>query len=728
MNISIGRGSILAIQIHSFECYRAINSTGRRLTYLHLADTITTMVHYNIQTNGQLRPHLEQEWLLTNGTGSFASGTLVGCNTRRYHGLLVAAIHPPVGRIMTVNRIGEVLSYQDRPDRPLAFSINQFDQQFHPRGEQYLQRCTIGDIAEFHYDVEGTRILKQVLLVWKRNITLVRYQVTPAQGRAVELRLSPFVSLRDFHAMRHVQGTAFRVASQRDGVDVSLDKLHVALQSTDAFVAKPDWWYSHTYAIETERGLDDHEDLFTPGHFVLRCNRSAEITVQISTEDESALLDFDEERALIPSETDSLQQAHRSIAQVSVSKELNASKQQGAASAAVCLAEEEPSETIRRLLHAARDFVVARQAPDGSAGSTILAGYPWFADWGRDTMIALPGILLCSGRFDEAKQVLSLFAQYVSQGMIPNRFDDYTNEPSYNTVDASLWFIHAVHAYLHTTGDRETYEAVLRPACSAIIEGYRQGTRYKIQMDPADGLIRQGDGDTQLTWMDAKNGGIAFTPRQGKPVEINALWYNALRYMGLDELAERVAQSFRKAFWISPFRGLADVVNEGHRDTSIRPNQIFAVGLPYSPLTPEQQSAVVEVVQRELLTPMGLRTLAQDDPKFHSTYRGTQMLRDEAYHNGTIWAWPMGGFIDAYLRVNHQSAEAIEQAQRWLTPLIQTMSDRTIGQIAEIFEAQPPHRPVGCPAQAWSVAEILRASTCSACGEQTCGRQLRNRH
>jgi predicted glycogen debranching enzyme len=323
-------------------------------------------------------------------------------------------------------------------------------------------------------------------------------------------------------------------------------------------------------------------------------------------------------------------------------------------------------------------------------------------------MISFPGLFLTTGRFHQARQVLSVFAQHVSEGMIPNRFDDYTNEPHYNTVDASLWFIHACFEYLEASKDQTTFDAVLRPACRAILDGYRKGTRYHIRMDEADGLISQGDPNTQLTWMDAKTGDRAFTPRQGKPVEINALWYHALVLMGETELAAKVADSFRKTFWISPFRGLYDVVDGPRRDGAIRPNQIFAVSLPNSPLTEDQQKAVVEVVRRELLTPVGLRTLARGDPNYHARYYGPQVDRDAAYHNGMVWPWLIGPFLDAYLRINLHTEFAREQARQWLAPLVRQMDEFCIGSIHEICEAEEPYRPVGCFAQAWSVAEVLR--------------------
>ena len=339
----------------------------------------------------------------------------------------------------------------------------------------------------------------------------------------------------------------------------------------------------------------------------------------------------------------------------------------------------------------------------------MIAGYPWFADWGRDTMISLPGLLLSTRRFAEAGQVLSVFAGYVSDGMVPNLFDDYSNEPRYNTVDASLWFIHAAHEFLRCSKDQEFYDSHLRTACEAIIDGYCRGTRFNIKMDPADGLITQGDATTQLTWMDAKTGDVVHTPRYGKVVEINALWYHVLCLMGRTDLAKLVEANYAKTFWNDAEHGLFDVFNECGRDPSIRPNQIFAVSLPNSPLSDQEKYAVVDVVQRKLLTPKGLRSLDENDHKFQPLYTGDQFHRDAAYHNGTIWPWLMGAFLDAYLKVHGRTSEARAQARTWMQPLMESMLHETaIGQISEIYEAKPPHRAVGCYAQAWSIAELLR--------------------
>jgi len=648
------------------------------------------MALFSIETNGQLEPHVGQEWLLTNGLGSFASSTVVGCNTRRYHGVLCAATLPPVGRIMAVNRIGEILCLDGDTDRLLELSINQFRERIHPRGDRFLRRFELNDVARWEFDVEGVRVVKELQMPWMRNVVMVRYTIDPGRRRKIQFSLLPFISLRDFHTERHAAGTDFQVWS--DGRQVTVTEgQHAVHVSADAGDFRPasDWWYGHVYPIEAERGLDDIEDLFNPGRFVLEAEGATGITLWASME------------PTVKPDWDTELKGRRETVVAACSDPENLA----AGASAVCKSE---SIAIQKLARAANDFVVYRKAPDGSDGTSIIAGYPWFADWGRDTMISLPGLLLTTGRFRQARQVLSVFANYVSEGMIPNRFDDYTNEPHYNTVDASLWFIHAAFEYRRLSADERTFTSVLLPACRAILDGYCKGTRFHIKMDESDGLIAQGDATTQLTWMDAKYDNTVFTPRQGKAVEINALWYHALVLMEQRELAEKTAASFRRTFWISPFRGLCDVMDGPRRDKSIRPNQILAVSLPNSPLDDDQQRAVVEVVRRELLTPMGLRTLSPSDPNYHGRYGGPQKQRDEAYHNGTVWPWLIGPFLEAYLRVNRHSPESQAQARRWLRPLIEQMNEYCIGQIHEICEGDPPHRPVGCFAQAWSVAEVLR--------------------
>jgi glycogen debranching enzyme len=671
---------------------------------------------YSIPTGGQLHPGLDQEFLLTNGIGAYSFSTVVGCNTRRYHGLLCAATHPPLGRMIALSRVGEILHLDNRADRPHELSVNLFHGgNVHPRGDRYLRRFDLAQAAKWTFDVDGVEITKELQIVWGQNVVGLRYTLRPGGPRVMRFEILPFVAMRDFHSLRRGTGFPFRTVSS--GAHAKIEDGHHALHlraSWGEFRDAPDWWRDHHYPVETERGQDDAEDLFNPGRFVLDSTGETSVTIWAGLSDPGQR-DWDVERLRHPA-------AHEPANRLVPPRGPRGQRLRDEKGAQPDLAKatdagvptRELSPTLRRLFRAAADFVVLRNRPDGKAGTTILAGYPWFADWGRDSMISLPGLLLTTGRFTEACQVLTVFAQYVSEGMIPNKFDDYTNEPSYNTVDASLWFVHACFEYLAATGDEKTFEQQLRPACREILRGYQGGTRYHIKMDEADGLIAQGDPTTQLTWMDAKMGDTVFTPRQGKPVEINALWYNALRLMGEDALADRVQRSFQKAFYLSPFRGLADVVtgspDGGYaRDTAIRPNQAFAVSLPHSPLTREQQSAVVEVVRRELLTPYGMRTLAKADPRYKGRYTGNQWFRDGAYHNGTVWPWLIGSFLEAYLKVNDHAPAAQQQAREWLVPLLEHMTDRgCVGQIPELFDADDPQRPLGAAAQAWSVAEVLR--------------------
>lgn len=647
------------------------------------------MPAYRFETYGELQPWLGREWLLTNGTGTFASSTLVGCNTRRYHGLLVAATEPPVGRVLALSRVAESVALDDHVS-PIELSINHFNQFLIPRGDRYLRQFELEHTAKFTFDADGATVTKEVLLVWGKPIVGVRYRIDPGPHKRAELRLMPFVALRDFHGTLKKGDVQFDLRAGDRSVAVGRQALRLNLVAdVGTFAQRPDWWYDHTFPIETERGLDDREDLFSPGVFsVVADGGPASITLWAGVCHASSVpgegaacenlsaLDFDAELARI---------------------------------AAQDWANGAPTHNQQRLFRAAGQFVAKRNRPDGSQGATILAGYPWFADWGRDSMISLPGLLLATHRFKEAGQVLGVFAAHVSEGMIPNYFHDYSNEPTYNTVDASLWFIHSAFAYLKATKDQDLFQSLLMPACEEIIEGYQRGTRFNIKMDPADGLIGAGDPSSQLTWMDAKMGDEVFTPRHGKAVEINALWYNALCLVGDGALAARVKESFERTFWISPFRGLADVVNERGRDEAVRPNQIFAVSLPHSPLNADQQRSVVEVVRRELLTPLGLRTLETGHAKYAGKLSGGPYQRDRAYHNGTIWPWLIGPFLDAYLRVNGRSQASKDQARDWLKPLIGHLKgDACIGSISECADADPPHRPAGACAQAWSVAEVLR--------------------
>ncbi|HEX8323936.1 MAG TPA: amylo-alpha-1,6-glucosidase [Tepidisphaeraceae bacterium] len=628
------------------------------------------MPGYSFETYGELQPWLGREWLQTNGTGAFAASTVLGANARRYHGLLVGATLPPLGRVVALNRVSESIQRDGRTTAEL--SVNHFHGGIAPHGEGHLRRFEHYATTRWVYDADGVSVTKDVLLCWGRNIVGIKYEIYPGVSGPILFRAQPFVTLRDFHGLQRADHH-LDVCPAKNGCDVRRWGHTLRLRCDGPrFVEYKDWWYNFNYPFETDRGQDDTEDLFTPGHFAIDIEGPTTFVIWAGLDAVDGLDWAAEEKKRLDNTADGVA----------------------------------PTRVQKRLFHAAADFLAMRH-DEGRQGATVIAGFPWFADWGRDTMVGLPGLLLCTGQFDKAGQVLSTFAGYVSEGMIPNNFDDYSNQPTYNAADASLWFIHAAFEYLKKSHDQDTFDSILRPACQQIIDGYKHGTRFGIKMD-GDGLIKQGDPTTQLTWMDAKTNGVVFTPRHGKAVEINALWYHALKLMGDESLAATVAENFRRTFWINTARGLADVSNETGRDDSCRPNQIFAVSLPHSPLTDEQQRTVVDVVRRELLTPFGLRTLSAGDPKYQPRYSGSQFERDRSYHNGAIWPWLIGAFLDAHLKVNGRQGYSRDQARRWLSPLIDSLEDGCVGSISEIYEAQPPHRAVGCFAQAWSVAEVLR--------------------
>jgi predicted glycogen debranching enzyme len=448
-----------------------------------------------------------------------------------------------------------------------------------------------------------------------------------------------------------------------------------------------DWYRNFEYDVERERGLDFTEDLFN--HFILRfdllSNPQASIIASIE---------------------------HRDVARASRYRQAEIKRREIAA-----LASPLKDEFAQALTAASDQYIVAR-----GNQKTIIAGYHWFSDWGRDTMISLPGLTLPTGKHDVARSILSTFARHVDQGMLPNRFPDAGETPEYNTVDATLWFFEAARAYFVYTGDKAFVRNELYPVFTDIISWHARGTRYGIKVDPS-GLLTSGEPGVQLTWMDAKVGDWVVTPRRGKPVEIQALWYNALcimeelaRRFGDDAAQERYRNmaamanwAFNRLFWNEKGSCLYDVVNDGSSDASIRPNQIFAVSLPYTMLSPDRSRCVVEKVREHLLTPYGLRTLAPSDPQYRGRYQGGPVERDGAYHQGTVWPWLIGPFITAYVKVNGSSDAARNQASEWLRPLQEHLCDAALGHISEIFDGDAPQRPVGCAAQAWSAGEVLRA-------------------
>jgi predicted glycogen debranching enzyme len=628
----------------------------------------------------ELAACVQREWLETNGLGGFASATVSGIHTRRYHGLLTAATKPPVGRVLLLSKFEETLIVGGQR---FELSANRYpDGVIHPQGYVLLADFRLDPFPVFVYRTpDGIEVEKRVFMVHGQNTTVVEYEVRGV-GADVSIELRPLIAFRDYHSTTHendaLNPTVYLssdMATVRPYAD--LPALHIAY-SCGIVEATGHWYRNFEYMIERERGLDFREDLFQP--FVLKCS-ATKVSVIASTTPRDA--------------TDAPIYREQEI------------RRRGDLRANAPLRD----PMVEDLTVAADQFIVQR-----GGMKTVIAGYHWFSDWGRDTMIALPGLAITTGRPEIAKSILLAFANVVDQGMLPNRFPDAGEAPEYNTVDATLWFFEAVRAFLAYTGDIAFVRENLYSKLKDIVDWHIRGTRYGIRMDPNDGLLRCGEPGVQLTWMDAKVGDWVVTPRYGKPVEIQALWFNALRILQqltpefddyapyLAELAALVSVSFNQQFWNPASGCLFDVVDGHHKDGSIRPNQIFAVSLEHSMLSRERARSVVAVVQRDLLTPVGLRSLAPTDPKYRGRYEGGVLERDSAYHQGTVWPWLIGGFISAYLKVHGESAAARQQAGEWLR------SFEGMSQIPEIADGDPPHTPRGCIAQAWSVSVVLRGA------------------
>jgi predicted glycogen debranching enzyme len=657
---------------------------------------------------------IEREWLLTNGLGGFAMGTPSAINTRRYHSLLVASPNPPLNRISTLGAVNTIL---ETGGARYEIDAHEFASPqgsvFHPQGWRHLREFsrTAAACTWTYHRCGPIRVTRELRLVWKRQLAVMTWRIESAlpAGRRKEpvgpvtIQLQPLVALRDFHHHRradsdggfHVEASGGRLVIATPG----LPPLHVQIDAGQ-FIPGRDWWRNFKHRCESARWQDDIEDLFVPGVFTHtfqdpgRSGGVLRMAFGIEPIDWK-ILHGDDGRS--EHWADLVRHVRRQVPRKAA------------------------SESLHALTLASDDFVTPRIVK-GQPAATILAGYPWFSDWGRDTMISLPGLLLATGRFEEARHTLFTFAQHLRRGLVPNRFDDYGGDPHYNTVDAPLWFVHAALEYLRLSGDEQAWGDLLSGACAAILDAFADGTDYDIRMD-ADGLISAGSPDTQLTWMDAKNSGVAFTPRFGKAVEINALWHRALA--GCAEAMKRTdrkaaarfrqraataKKSFAACFWNPAGQCLFDHVTPAGPDPALRPNQVLAVSLPLTPLTAAQRKKVMLAVRQSLLTPMGLRTLPPGDPNYHARYTGSMFDRDRAYHQGTVWPWLIGPYVEGWLRANDFTDDARAHARAALAPLLEHLMNTGLGQLPEIAEADAPHRPDGCAAQAWSVAETLRAA------------------
>ncbi len=645
-----------------------------------------------------------REWLVTNGIGGSASSTVVGCNTRRYHALLCAATRPPLGRMVLVNKADETLTIGEQ-----AFELgcNQYPGAIYPNGFQYLTEFSASPFPTWTYKVSGAVLSKTLWMPHGQNATIVRYKLL--SGDSAKLSVVPFVTGRDYHGTHRFNADFNTNCAQ----SATGETRHVTLQpyencppivwsSDGEFAQNGVWNFNIEYSIERERGLDFQEDAWCPGAWNWNLTRENPTALWVTSLEP---FDLSQVKTSYPNEI-ARRKALLETAQLS---DIDSDTRSGAM-----------GYFAQKLALAADQFIVQRE--DGL--HTILAGYPWFSDWGRDTMIALPGLCLSTKRFDLARSILLAFARSASEGMIPNRFPDEGETPDYNTVDATLWFFHAVAQYVERSGDmaflRDDLYDVLRDSIAWHIEG----TRYGIKADERDGMLAAGDSSTQLTWMDAKVGDTVFTPRDGKAVEIQALWFNALRTMSsfaselgdaptkklCDSWSRKIKANFAPLFWNEEGKYLYDFVSRDgtYRNADLRPNQIFVVSLPHRLLPLEQEKCVVDAVRRELWTPVGLRSLSPNDPKYRGVYIGDQWQRDSSYHQGTVWTWPIGAFFSAYLRVNKSSVAAKTQVRKWMQPLNKQLDESCLGQINEIFDGDAPHAPRGCFAQAWSVAEVLR--------------------
>ena len=650
------------------------------------------MISFDQETCRNLNEASQKEWLETNGLGGFASSTITGMNTRRYHALLTAATRPPVGRIVMLSKLEETLVVDGER---YELSVNQYPGAVHPQGQQFLKGFRLDPFPVFTYEVAGVEIEKSVWMIQGENSAVVQYELRSAVPADCTLELRPLIAFRDYHGTTHENDAInANVETEPNLATVQpydgLPALYLAHTADE--IDHAGWWYRNfEYSVERERGLEFREDLFSPCAFRFDFSRRTQAAVIASTEHRAGL-------------------AVRRVAEYRQA-EIQRRKE-------VADVFPDAGELVRTLAAAADQYIVAR-----GAQKTVIAGYHWFSDWGRDTMIALPGLALATGRFDVARSILLAFAQFVDRGMLPNRFPDAGEEPEYNTVDATLWYFEAVRALVAATGDEDFVRENLYSVLIDIIDWHERGTRYGIRVEE-DGLLRSGEPGVQLTWMDAKVGDWVVTPRTGKAVEIQALWHNALRVMEelagkfndhaneqrFSEMAARAKRSFNQAFWNEAAGCLFDVVDGEMRDSAIRPNQILAASLPHTMLSRERARQVVAVVERELLTPYGLRSLSPNDPQYRGRYEGDMLGRDGAYHQGTVWAWLMGPFITAYLNANGRTRKHRARAAEWLQDFEAHLRDAGLGQVSEIFDGDAPHTPRGCVAQAWSVAELLRAA------------------
>lgn len=631
---------------------------------------------------------LSLEWLEANGRGGFSSGTVAGANTRRYHALLLTARKPPSERFVLVNQLEEWLNL-DGHSFPL--STNCYLDVYHPSGYQLCIGFSSDPWPTWTYNCDGTTVQREICTIHGRDLVIVRWTLLGKQTPRAALRVRPKLTGRDYHATHHENGSLSTEASIGTGTvawQLYSDLPPVRAFHAGAYRHDPAWYRQVQFPVEQQRGLDHAEDWWSPGEFTFSLTSGSAETLAFTSEHLDAL----DVPGLIKQERARRLQRDKTA----------------------------PTEdALGSQLWRATDSYLSERGDQ----QTVIAGYPWFTDWGRDTFISLPGLCLVTGRWEAAWQIIAAFAAHISDGMVPNRFPDAGEKPEYNTLDASLWFVHAIDRYLASSQDGSRVRATGWPAVRQILDGYRQGTRYGIRMDQ-DGLITGGVPGIQLTWMDAKVGDWVVTPRHGKPVEIQALWIRALEIgASLAQMFDdapyadqcradrnRAIASFQNRFWFADGGYLYDVIDgPAGGDASLRPNQLYAISLVDGLVPRDRAQQILRVIKRELLTPVGLRTLAASDTRYRSRYEGGVWERDSAYHQGTVWPFLLGPFVTAWIKSFGRNTSSRREAREFLNGLEPHLAEACLGQVSEVFDANAPHHPRGCFAQAWSVAEPLRA-------------------
>jgi predicted glycogen debranching enzyme len=649
---------------------------------------------------------IQKEWLITNSLGGYASSTVLGVNTRKYHGLLVAALHPPCNRTVCLAKLDEEICVGNNV---YQLGANEFHGAIFPQGYKFLKAFSVAPFPRYVYTAQGIEVTKTIFMPTGKNAVAAVYAILNGSGSDVAFRIYPLLTCRHFHLVVDKTRSPLGFSQQQSGREVEVTfnspKATVAARATEGeFIEKANWIERLYYREEERRGESSTDDCYQPGYF----------EVSVSPEQEA-------EFAVVTAASENNREAKESLENIgsatyAVKSRLERELEQRSDTLFTFYTSHKKASTsdwLSWILLAADAFIV------NGAGdrASVIAGYFWFETWGRDTFISLPGLMLATGKFEDARKILVDFTRHCKQGLIPNCVEDQCGELSYNTVDATLWYVNAVLQYLKYTGDFKLVQKQLWATLKAIVDSHEAGAAFGIRVD-SDGLLAHGP---QLTWMDAEVAGVAVTPRAGKAVEIQALWYNTLRTMQLlanrfeerslaekyAEMATKAQASFNLKFWNAEKCCLFDVVGEFGADAALRPNQIIAAALDFTMLDKAKSEQVVDVVQRELLTPCGLRTLAQNDPRYRGVYVGDRRSRDQAYHNGTVWAWLLGPYVTAFRKAKSNSEYELKNCLMSL--FTQQIAQAGLGTISEVFDGDSPHTARGCIAQAWSVAEPLRA-------------------